>query len=123
MSAGEGPRDRLLVRGLRYFGHHGVHPEERALGSHFTVDVEVGADLSVAAESDRLEDTVNYSAVAELARREVEGAPRQLLEVLAGRIAAAVMELPGARQVVVRVTKEPRLPAQTTGFTVEVRRP
>lgn len=123
MNATAGARDRLLIHGLRYFGHHGVHPEERALGSHFTIDVEVTADLSGAAESDRLGDTINYSLVAELARREVEGEPRQLLEALAGRIAAAVLALPGARQVVIRVTKEPRLPAQTSGFAVEIRRP
>ena len=33
--------DRILLEGMTFFGHHGVYPVERELGTHFTVDVEL----------------------------------------------------------------------------------
>ncbi|MGA9774972.1 MAG: dihydroneopterin aldolase [Candidatus Dormiibacterota bacterium] len=112
-----------MLSGLRYFGRHGVHQAERELGSHFVVDVEVASDLAPAAASDRLEDTLSYSVIEAAVRAQVEGPSCQLLEALAGKIVDAVLALPGAEGAVVRVTKEPRLAAQTLGFTVELRRP
>jgi dihydroneopterin aldolase len=116
-------RERLALRGLRYFGRHGAHPAERELGSHVEVDVEVEADLALAVTSDRLEDTLSYSKVEAAVRRVVQGSEFNLLEALAGAIAEAVLALPRAERVTVRVTKAPRLPSQTAGFTFELHRP
>ena len=85
--------------------------------------MEVEADLGAAVASDRLEDTLSYSLVEAAVREVVQGAEYNLLEGLAGAIAAAVLRLPRAQAVTVRVTKAPRLPAQTAGFTFELRRP
>lgn len=119
---GRGP-DRLLLHGMRFFGRHGHHEAERQLGSHFVVDLEVTTDTTAAAASDDLGDALNYSKVYEAVRRLTEETECRLLETLASRIAEAVLSLPGAEQVLVRVTKEPRLPAQTVGFAVEITRP
>jgi len=113
----------LLLRGLRFFGRHGNNESERLLGSHFTVDLEVTAEIGRAAASDRLEDGVDYSKLYEVARQLTEENQFHLLETLASRIAAAVLAMPQVRTVLVRVTKEPRRPAQTVGFAVELRRP
>jgi dihydroneopterin aldolase len=112
-----------LRRGLRFFGRHGNNESERRLGSHFTVDLEVAADVAAAAASDRLEDGLDYSRLYELVRQLTEDHQFHLLETLASRIAEAVLALPRAERVLVRVTKEPRRPAQTVGFAVELRRP
>lgn len=116
-------RERLVLRGLRYFARHGAHPAERQLGSHVEVDVEVDADLALAVASDRLEDTLSYSLVEAAVREVVQGSEFSLLEGLAGAIAEAVLALPRAERVTVRVTKTPRLPSQTRGFTFELQRP
>ena len=52
-------------RGLRALGVHGVLPEEQVRPQPFEVDVELIVDLAAAAASDRLDDTVDYGAVAE----------------------------------------------------------
>ena len=122
-AAGGTARDRLLLHGLRFFGRHGHHEEERKLGSHFVVDLEITADTAAAAASDDLRDALNYSEVYEAVRRLTEETECRLLETLAARIAEAVLSLPRAERVLVRVTKEPRLPAQTVGFAVEIARP
>jgi 7,8-dihydroneopterin aldolase/epimerase/oxygenase len=117
------PADLLLLPGLRFFGHHGVSSEERLAGGEFTVDLEVEADISRAEASDDVADTVNYVDLYHVVRSVVEEEEFHLLEAMASRIAGAVLEVPLVTRVKVRVTKSPRLPAQTAGFAVEIFRP
>lgn len=116
-------RGRLLLHGLRFFAHHGCRTEERSLGSHFVVDVELATDFGAAADSDQLELTVNYSEVYRLVRALTEDTEFNLLETLATRIAQALVQMAGVLEVTVRVTKPPRLPGQTSGFAVELTLP
>jgi dihydroneopterin aldolase len=84
--------DRIQLRGLRASGVHGVLPEERTRAQPFELDLDLAVDLAPSAASDRLADTVDYGAIAEIAARVVsESAPRDLLESLAGSIAEAVL--------------------------------
>jgi 7,8-dihydroneopterin aldolase/epimerase/oxygenase len=99
-------RDALVLRGLRFFGHHGVLPAERALGQRFVVDMRVGFCLRKAGASDALDDTLSYVALREAAREVVEGKPRDLVEAVAADIAGRVLrEHPGVEDVKVCVTK------------------
>ncbi len=83
--------DRIELRGLRVRGHHGVFEHERRDGQDFVVDVVVWADLSRAAASDDLADTLDYGAIAQLAAGVVAGPPRDLIETVGGEIADAIM--------------------------------
>lgn len=83
--------DRIELRGLRVRGHHGVFEHERRDGQDFVVDVVVWADLSRAAASDDLADTLDYGAIAQLAAGVVAGPPRDLIETVGGEIAEAIM--------------------------------
>ena len=62
------------------------------LGQKFTVDVELGTDLTVAGRSDRLADTVNYVSVFELTRSHLEGTPKALIETVAHSIVFEILE-------------------------------
>jgi 7,8-dihydroneopterin aldolase/epimerase/oxygenase len=98
--------DLVLLEGLQFYGYHGVNPEERTLGQRFVVDVAIETDTREAAAGDDLAATVNYSAVFKAVRTIVEGPARQLIETLAGEIAAAVLaDQPRATGVVVTVRK------------------
>lgn len=55
--------DKLVLRGLKFHGYHGVKPEERKLGQKFLVDVDAWMDLQAAGISDRLSDTISYTAI------------------------------------------------------------
>ncbi len=83
--------DEVFLEGLRFFAYHGVHPEEKARGQRFTVDVRMWADLRAAGESDDLTRTINYSAVHKAVRDVVEGPPRDLIEAVAEEVAAVVL--------------------------------
>ncbi len=97
--------DRIELRGLEVWAHHGVHPDERQRGQRFVLDLRVEADLSIAGASDDLSDTVDYRALAETVAEAATGGPHQLLETVADRVAAAVLADPRARAVEVTVTK------------------
>ena len=56
--------DRIVLRGITAFGHHGVLEHEQRLGQAFGVDVGLELDLSVAGRSDDLADTVDYGALS-----------------------------------------------------------
>jgi dihydroneopterin aldolase len=78
---------KIVIDGLRELGVHGVLPEEQTRPQPFEVDVELTVDLTVAGETDALDDTVDYAAVAEAISRVVRSERYQLLERLATRIA------------------------------------
>lgn len=97
--------DTIAIAGLRELGIHGVLPEEQARPQPFEVDVELSVDLSTAGESDSLDDTVDYSAVAEAVSRVVKSERYQLLERLATRIAEVCRADPRVKGVTVTVRK------------------
>ena len=98
-------RDRIVLRGLRAHGHHGVYPEERAAGQPFVVDVVLGLDLAGAGRSDEVADTVHYGELAQQVVAIVEGAPVNLLETLAARVAEVCLAHPLVEEVEVTVHK------------------
>jgi 7,8-dihydroneopterin aldolase/epimerase/oxygenase len=98
--------DEILLEGMRFYGYHGVHPEEQRLGQRFVVDVALAVSLQRAGERDDLAATVSYSAAYAEIRRVVEGESRQLIEAVAEEIAAAMLALDGrVQRVRVRVAK------------------
>ncbi|HET7270796.1 MAG TPA: dihydroneopterin aldolase [Rubrobacter sp.] len=98
--------DRILLEDMVFHGHHGTLPAEQELGQPFLVSVELHLDLRPAGTSDDLTKTVDYSEVHSMARDIVEGPSVQLVETVAERIAAAVLENhPLVEAVKVRVAK------------------
>ena len=97
--------DRIELRGLRVVGTHGVLPEEQVRAQPFEVDLDVGLDLSAAAVSDALGDTLDYGSLAGRVAEIVGGERHALLERLAGRIAEEVLGDLRVLEVVVTVRK------------------
>ncbi len=98
--------DAILLEGLRFFGYHGLHPEERTLGQRFLVDVVAELDLRDAGQHDELEETVNYNSIYNVVRSVVEGEPMMLVEAVADRSARLILEsFPAITAIVVTVRK------------------
>jgi dihydroneopterin aldolase len=105
--------DRILMRGLAFYGYHGVMPEENRLGQRFIVDVDMHVPLSEAGRADDLTRTVDYGAVLAEVREIVEGPPFKLIEAVAERIAATILARYAVDAVRVRVRK-PDVPLAAT---------
>jgi len=116
--------DRIILSGMRFYGYHGVFPEESRLGQAFLVDVELYADLREAGQHDDIRKTIDYGKVYQTVKTIVEGKPFKLIEALAEQVAARVLaEHATAREVIVRVHKpKAPIPGPLDGVTVEIAR-
>ncbi len=97
--------DKILLGGLQFFGRHGCHPAEGELGQMFVVDIELDCDLQLAANSDDLNDTVNYVEIYAHAKAVIEGPPAALLEHLAAQIGDFALRDPRVHTARVRIKK------------------
>jgi dihydroneopterin aldolase len=117
------PADRIVLRGLRVRGYHGVFEHERRDGQDFVVDAALEVDTAAAAASDDLADTLDYGALAQRLAQVIGGEPVNLLETLATRLADAC--LADSRVVAATVTvhkPQAPIPLQFVDVAVTVRR-
>jgi dihydroneopterin aldolase len=116
--------DRIVLRGLRVVGTHGVLAEEQARAQPFEVDLDLDVDLGAASRSDDLGDTVDYGEIAGAVERIVREERFALLERIAGRIVEVVLGLDERITAVdVTVTKvRPPVPVDLASAAVRVRR-
>lgn len=114
----------IEIEGLEFFAYHGLLEEERKDGQVFLVDLRLGLSDCPACESDDINETVDYAAVADRVEAAVTGNRFLLLERLAEAIAAAVLEhFAGVDRVRVRVAKvSPPLPQKLKRLSVSVER-
>ena len=110
--------DRIFIENLSFLGKHGVSEKERSIEQEFIVDVTVETDASSAAASDDLTDTVNYSALAAIAKEAVEANSFFLIEKLAERIAGRVLQDVRISNVEVTVRKPAVLPNGVPGVKI-----
>jgi dihydroneopterin aldolase len=82
----------IVLSRIAFEGRHGHTAAERRSTRLFEVDIELDAALEAAQVSDRLSDTIDYSAVAEVIVSIGTGEPVRLLEVLARRMLDALAE-------------------------------
>ena len=116
--------DVIQIHGLRAKGIHGVLPEERERAQPFEVDVDMHVDAHQAGETDRLEDTVDYGAVAKAVVACVTDESHELIERLAQRIADAVLADTRVQRVEVTVRKlQPPLDLDLDHVAVHIVRP
>ena len=95
----------ISLEGMEFYARHGCFAEERAIGARFVVDVSIDADVAAGAQADSIEQTIDYSAVYQQVRVEMEQ-PSHLIENVALRIAQKIMEQFGqAQSVSVKVAK------------------
>jgi dihydroneopterin aldolase len=115
--------DRILINGIEFHGHCGVTAEERKVGQRFSVDVELSVDLSSAGRQDAVSKTVNYAAVSQAVLEVGRKETCRLVETLAERIAATLLDRFRITELSLRVKKvQPPLEEIKGGVTVEIRR-
>ena len=83
--------DKIFLKGLAFYGHHGVSPHEKALGQRFIVDITLECDARPAGLSDDLADAVDYVPAYSIVKEIIEGESRDLIESVAEEIAARIL--------------------------------
>ncbi|MCP5448500.1 MAG: dihydroneopterin aldolase [Chromatiaceae bacterium] len=84
--------DIVFIRNLKIDTVIGIYDWERNIRQTVIIDLEMSADIRRAAASERIEDALDYKAVAKRLIAFVEQSEFQLVETLAERCAAIVRE-------------------------------
>ncbi len=104
--------DRVSLRGVDVYAHHGVHPAERELGQRFVIDADLWVDCSVAARTDALGEALDYTAVHRRICQVTAETSFHLIEALAGKLCRALLEAFPVDRVRIRVEKpNPPIPS------------
>ena len=95
----------LELEGMEFHSFHGVLEREKVSGNLFVVDFRGILDMRAAAQSDALEDALDYSKIYDVVAEQM-AVPSELLEHVAGRIVEAIAaRFPQLESFSVRVSK------------------
>ena len=106
---------------MKFHAFHGVMEAERTIGGAYTLDISYTIDAN-AVETDRLEDTINYADIYDLAKKEMMQ-PSRLIEHVAGRILNSIKtEFPQIRDLAVKISKlNPPVKGEMESATITVK--
>ena len=110
--------DRIFIRDLVIRGKHGVLDVEHTRDQEFIVDISIDFDTRKAAESDVLDDTINYDFFRSIAQDVVQGTSFRLIERLADAVAQKILENKRIDRVSVTIRKTEMYDDCTPGVTV-----
>lgn len=112
--------DTVYIHDLRIETVIGIFEWERRIKQAVIFDIEMAADVRRAAASDRIEDTLDYKAVAKRVIAFVGQSDFQLVETLAERVAAIILDEFQVPRVRLKVNKQGALRgARDIGVVIE----
>ena len=111
----------IEINDMRFYAHHGCFEQERAIGTHFRVDLRFKTDTSRAEVTDNIADTGSYLDVYQVVKKQMLN-PSNLLENVARRICDAVLrQFSAVENITVKVYKlNPPLGGHMDSVSVEV---
>lgn len=96
---------KILLEGMEFFAFHGCFKEEQIIGSKFRVDLHIEADTRKPEETDHLKDTVDYVALYQAVKIEMDQ-KSYLLEHVARRILDRLhAEFPSVTHIWLKISK------------------
>jgi FolB domain-containing protein len=115
--------DKVFIKDLLVRGIIGIREWEREKEQDILINVTVYTDTIRAAETDDINDCVDYSALAKKVQAHAETAARLTVEALANDLARICLEENLVRKVVVRVEKPGAVRfAKSVGVEIERKR-
>ncbi len=101
----QSPTDTIFLRELRVETIVGIWDWERKIRQTMSIDLEMGTDIRPAAETDSIDDALDYKAVSKRVQQFVTDAEFRLVETMAEKIAELILTEFAVSWVQVRVSK------------------
>ena len=83
--------DKIIIKGLEVFAHHGVYENEKSKGQKFVINAEFEVDTLTASLSDDIEDTLDYAKVCEFIKDYMVVNQVNLLETLVNELSRKLL--------------------------------
>jgi dihydroneopterin aldolase len=97
--------DTIFVENFILEGRHGHFKREHNIPQRFRADVWVQVDAQKSTKSDKMSDALDYRMIRDVMVAAIGGRSVNLVETLANKIAAGVLQDARAKQVRVRIAK------------------
>ena len=111
----------IKLKNIRTYSYHGCLIEEGKIGSDYSVDLEIRANLKQSAESDNLKDTVDYVHLNTIVVEEMSIRSNLLEHVTKRIIDRALAEIEAISKIKVAVSKiNPPIGGDVEAVTVEM---
>ena len=95
----------ILLKEIRCYAYHGVAPQENLIGNEYIIDLKLKVNISKAAQTDEVADTVNYAEVHHVIMTEM-AVTSKLLEHAGGRIVEKLFQqFPTIEEIELRLSK------------------
>jgi len=114
--------DTVFIKGLKAASVIGCYDWERDIRQTLVIDLELEADFARAAQTDALEDALDYAAISQRVIAVCEASRFQLVEALAEHLASIVLTEFSIERLRMTVTK-PGAVAEADGVGVVIDRP
>jgi dihydroneopterin aldolase len=96
----------IKIEEMEFYAFHGHYREEQIVGNRFLVDLEMETDMDLPAESDSLEDALNYQEAYRIVKQEMRRPNSNLLENIGKRILDSLYrELEGINSATITIRK------------------
>ena len=111
----------IELKEIRIHAYHGVAEQERVVGNDYLVRVKVKYDILKAAQSDSVNDTINYAELFDIVKQEMS-IPSNLLENVVYRIMSSIKnrfrDIEGGEVEIVKI--KPPISGDVKGATVSL---
>ena len=97
--------DNVIIKDLLVRGIIGINDWERKRAQDILINITLFTDTHRAAETDHINDCVNYSTMSKRIQAHAESAERLTVEALANDLAKICLEDKGVQKVILRVEK------------------
>ena len=114
--------DAIIIEGLKVDTVIGCFNWERQIIQPLMLDLTIHNDLSQAAQSDELEDTLNYAQICELAAQVIQQAKPKLIEHAAQLVLEKLfLVFPSIESIIITIRK-PAIIAQANAVGIRLER-
>ncbi len=95
----------IKVTNIKIFTNHGCLEEEAKIGSEYRVDIEVKGNLALSAQTDELDDTIDYVHLNKIAKEEMNKRSKLLEQVAQRMLDRIFSEIPLVEEAEISVSK------------------
>lgn len=88
---GDNTMDKIYIKDLEVYGHHGVFQEEKTLGQRFLISLELSLNLREAGTTDDLTKTVHYGELCHKVEEEFNKESYNLIEKATEKLAEFIL--------------------------------
>ena len=112
--------DKIIINNLLARGIIGVYDWERSRPQNILINITMFTDTRRAAQTDNLDDCINYSTMSKKLLAHAETVNRLTVEALANDLARVCLEVQAVQRVIVRVEKPGAVRfAESVGVEIE----